>query len=287
MTPLLRALTVGDEIAEKTPRTWEWAPPLRIGLGRRRVNAYRFMGVIGYVAAVVVGGALAAIEHRSIAVLGILAAIDALLFLLVAVLTQRLMNEEYIVYFHHEIAIIVTSIGILRVMRAPLLPYLDVTTIGILVFLGFGRVGCLRVGCCYGKPVSFGVRYDASHVEAGFPAELQDVTLLPVQALESAIAFSVAAVGGLLVLHARPGIAMAWCVTAYGAARFFILEPLRGDPRPNWRGVSHAQWLAAGRAAAILIGMGTHTLPWSRPVGALACAPAAVALARASGGGAR
>lgn len=35
--------------------------------------------------------------------------------------------------------------------KLPKLAYLDVLAVGLLVGLGFGRIGCLMYGCCYGK----------------------------------------------------------------------------------------------------------------------------------------
>jgi phosphatidylglycerol:prolipoprotein diacylglycerol transferase len=36
--------------------------------------------------------------------------------------------------------------------KLPIRRYLDVIAIGLLVLLGFGRIGCFFSGCCYGKP---------------------------------------------------------------------------------------------------------------------------------------
>jgi prolipoprotein diacylglyceryltransferase len=39
----------------------------------------------------------------------------------------------------------------------PIIPYLDVTILVIGIFLVCGRIGCLMVGCCHGKPHRWGV----------------------------------------------------------------------------------------------------------------------------------
>lgn len=49
----------------------------------------------------------------------------------------------------------------LRRQRRPIRLYLDVLAIGLMVGLGFGRIGCFLSGCCYGKctDLPWGVRF--------------------------------------------------------------------------------------------------------------------------------
>lgn len=204
---------------------------------------------------------LGAISHQPATPIVAVTVIAAFVFVGVVCVAKWLTGTEYIVYFHHEIAILAASVGVLLILRAPILFYLDLTIIGVLIFMGFGRIGCLMVGCCYGRPARAGVRYGDHHVSSGFPAQLAGVTLTPVQAFESLTAFAVAALGARLVLTSEPGVALAWCIAAYGAARFFILEPLRGDARPHALGLSHAQWIAATRAAALLLAVAIGAIP--------------------------
>ena len=249
-----------------------WAPPVDLRFGSRRLNAYQLFGAIGFVAAAAVGLLLTAARGLPLAPAMLFVAVGACVFLLLVAATKLVTGTEYIVYFHHEIAILAAGAALLRGLGVPALPYLDLAMIGILVFLGFGRIGCLMVGCCHGRPAAAGVCYGPRHVEAGFPEELAGVRLVPVQALESATALLVAGWGTALALTAAPGSALAWCVVAYGASRFFMLEPLRGDRRPSAFGLSHAQWLAAVRAAVVLVAVGAGLLPFGAATFALAAA---------------
>lgn len=49
----------------------------------------------------------------------------------------------------------------LIVQKRSILLYLDILAIGLMVGLGFGRIGCFFSGCCYGKitDISWGVRF--------------------------------------------------------------------------------------------------------------------------------
>jgi hypothetical protein len=129
------------------------------------------------------------------------------------------------------------------VLGQPVLPYLDLTILGIGLFLVFGRIGCLMVGCCHGRPHRWGVCYRQEHADAGFPQYYVGVRLFPIQALESLFVFSVIALASWLVLTDHPpGEALAWYVVTYGVARFFF-EFARGDTgRPELFGFSEAQW---------------------------------------------
>ena len=70
-------------------------------------------------------------------------------------------GEERIIYYRHEIAVMVVAALLLWLLRQPLLPYLDVTILGIGMFLTCGRMGCFMVGCCHGRPHDWGVCYRA------------------------------------------------------------------------------------------------------------------------------
>jgi Prolipoprotein diacylglyceryl transferase len=171
----------------------------------------------------------------------VLAAVSA--FFGLAMFTKLLTGQERLIYYHHEIAVMVAAGALLWLLHQPMLPYLDVTLLGVGVFLACGRLGCLMVGCCHGVPHRWGVRYGAEHARAGFTPYYAGVRLFPVQAVESVWVFGLVVVGSVLVLEGRPpGSALAWYVVAYGLGRFGF-EFVRGDPeRPYLRGFSEAQW---------------------------------------------
>lgn len=56
---------------------------------------------------------------------------------------------------------IVTLALYLRALRVPVRRALDVLAVGLMLGLGFGRIGCLLNGCCFGRPTDlpWGVRF--------------------------------------------------------------------------------------------------------------------------------
>ena len=123
--------------------------------------------------------------------------------------------------------------------------------------LGLGRLGCLMVGCCHGRPGESGIRYRDEHAADGFSRLLVGVPLVPVQALESLWVFAVVAAGTLSLWGgSAPGAVLAGYTAAYCSGRFF-LEFLRGDSaRPYVWGFSEAQWTSALLLATVA-GAGT------------------------------
>jgi hypothetical protein len=134
---------------------------------------------------------------------------------------------------------------LLWLLRQPILPYLDLTILGIGVFLACGRIGCFMVGCCHGRPCRWGVCYSKEHAKAGFTSYYVGVRLFPVQLVESLWVFSITVVGIILVSHSRnPGEALAWYVIMYDTGRF-CFEFMRGDKdRSYYLGFSQPQWIS-------------------------------------------
>jgi hypothetical protein len=186
-------------------------------------------------------------------------------FLLLVTTTQILTGEERIIYYHHEIGVMIAAAFLLRVLHQPLLPYLDITILGIGTFLTFGRIGCLLVGCCHGRPCSWGVRYSEDHAAAGFPSYLVGVRLFPIQAVESLWVLCTVVVGTFFVWTGSVrGTALAWYVIIYGFARFFF-EFARGDAdRSYWLGFSQPQWLSLLLTGGVLWAEMAGILPFFR-----------------------
>jgi hypothetical protein len=136
----------------------------------------------------------------------------------------------------------------LWLLGQPVLPYLDVIILCIGVFLVCGRVGCLMVGCCHGRPHRWGVCYRKEHADAGFTPYFVGVRLFPVQAVESLWVFCIVTIGVTFVLNGHPsgaaGAALAWYVVTYDLGRF-CFEFLRGDPDRSYLwGFSQPQWIS-------------------------------------------
>jgi hypothetical protein len=160
------------------------------------------------------------------------------------------------VYYHHEISILVLCALLLYLLKLPVLPYLDITILGIGTFLAFGRIGCYSVGCCHGRPHKHGVKYGEAHVKAGFTWFYKDVPLLPVQLMESTYVFLTVIAGAILLFNqVAPGTVLIVYTVVYGLFRF-SMEYFRGDPdRPTRFGISEAQWTTL-LLTAITFGMG-------------------------------
>jgi len=196
-----------------------------------------------------------------------------LTFCSLMMVTKILAGDEIIVYYRHEISVAAMTALFLRLIGQPVLPYLDITVLGIGLFLACGRIGCLMVGCCHGRPWHWGVRYSDEHAHAGFPEYLVGVKLFPIQAVESIFALCVVAFGMVLVIKGYPpGSALVFYVVGYGWGRFCI-EFARGDTlrRYLW-GFSEAQWTSLLLGLAVIAGERAKVLPASTWHGAAAIA---------------
>lgn len=210
--------------------------------GRSR-SSFRIWGYMGLLSAILLGVFLVAIQDLSFGVLAVLTATGCATFLVLAMGTKIVTGEEKLIYYHHEVGILLATGVVLRLLGEPTLPYLELTLLAVGMFLAWGRVGCLMVGCCHGRPHSWGVRYGPAHVEDGFASHLTGARLFPIQLLESITVLGAVVWGTLLVVLGRPpGEALALYVMGYGAARF-VFEFARGDAdRPYYAGFSEAQW---------------------------------------------
>ena len=228
------------------------APRVEIRFCGRSWPAFQVCGLAGAVLGFALALVLAARTGLSVWLMAGLALASIGTFLSLAMATKIVTGRENLVYYHHEIAVIVGNGLLLRLIHRPVLPYLDLTILGIGAFLVCGRIGCLLVGCCHGRPSRWGIRYGKSHVDAGFTNYYEGVRLFPVQAMESAAVLLIVLTGAYLVLQkAPPGTALGWYAISYNAVRF-VLEFLRGDPeRPYLAGSSEPQWIALGLSLAV------------------------------------
>lgn len=247
-------------------------PRFRV-FGREWIG-FQVAGVAGLSAGL--GLALALADTCGLSQLVVLAifATGVLTFLALAMATKIVAGEEALTYYHHEIAVMAAVTLLVRATGNPVLPYLDITALGIGTLLAFGRVGCLWAGCCHGRPSRCGIRYGAAHVREGLPPYYAGVRLFPVQALESLLVSAIVAAGFVMLRSPVPGAVFAYYVVAYGAARF-ALEALRGDaPRPHWMGFSEAQWTSALVLCMVIAAEYRGALPFSPSHAALLVAVA-------------
>ncbi len=232
----------------------------RLLLFGRRGQAFHVCGSIGWVAGISLAVFLTRTAGLRVWVTAILALAALATFVGLTLFVKVLSGEENIVYYHHEIAVALVSAAVLWLLGQPVLPYLDAVFMGLGLFLACGRVGCLMVGCCHGRPHRWGVRYGPEHADAGFARPLAGVRFFPIQLVEAAFVAGLVAVGTVTLVHgAAPGWVVALYSVVYGLARFGF-EFLRGDTgRPYLGGFSEAQWttlvLMGATSAAELAGV--------------------------------
>jgi len=217
----------------------------QIHILERSASSYQVCGYTGLILGTLLGMILAAYKGLSLWTLIGLTGTSMLTFLTLVMITKIITGEEQIIYYHHEIAIMIMAAIFLWVLNQPVLPYLDITILGIGIFLVCGRVGCLMVGCCHGKPHKWGVCYRKEHADVGFTKHYVGVRLFPIQAAESIWVLFIVIVGTIIVLGKHPpGEALAWYVINYDIGRF-LFEFVRGDPeRPYYWGFSEGQWIS-------------------------------------------
>jgi len=226
-------------------------PKLHINCFHHKIHSFHFFGATGFICGTLLGMIVAEALHLNPYIILLLSATGAATFFILAFAAKQITGGETIVYYHHEIAIMIFCTGLLYFLKLPILRYLDITLLGIGVFLALGRIGCYSVGCCHGRPHKHGVKYGQQHVDAGFTWYYKDIPLLPVQLIESAYVFATVIVGTVLLLnHVTPGTLLVCYTVIYGLMRY-LLEFFRGDPeRPQWYGLSEAQWTTLVLVAA-------------------------------------
>ena len=212
---------------------------------RRPRPAFQVCGYTGVVIAVILAMVLAIYLSLALWVMTAIVVAAVLTFFGLVMATKIITGEEQIIYYHHEIAVMIVAALLLWLLGQPLLPYLDLTILGIGMFLTCGRVGCLMVGCCHGRPHSWGVRYRQEHAASGFTHYYVGVRLFPIQAIESLWVLCIVIAGVIFLLNGYPsGTALAWYVVTYDVGRF-CFEFVRGDPdRPYLWGYSQGQWIS-------------------------------------------
>lgn len=219
----------------------------------RSLSSFKVLGYSGLALAILLTMTLVTYQSLFPWVMVGLILSAVLTFFGLAMVTKIITGEERLIYYHHEIAVMIVTTVLLWLLRQPILPYLDVTILGVGLFLACGRVGCLMVGCCHGWPHRWGVCYRKKHADAGFTPYYIGVRLFPIQALELLWVFGIVLVGSVLVLNGRPsGEALSWYVVTYGVGRF-CFEFVRGDSERSYLwGYSEAQWVSLFLMCAVV-----------------------------------
>ena len=219
------------------------SPRFAIRVLGNSVLSFHFWGILGFICGVTLGIILTLRQGLPLWVLGIMSLCGAATFFAHVYIQKWIAGNEKLVYYRHEIAILSINSFMLWLIHQPVLPFLDITLLGVGTFLAFGRVGCYNVGCCHGKPCKIGVVYKQEHANEGFPQYYVGIRMFPLPLIESFFVVITVVIGVWLFLSPFPkGTVLIWYTAFYGTVRF-ILEFFRGDPeRPYFLGLSEAQW---------------------------------------------
>jgi hypothetical protein len=238
-----------------------------VHVGDRALPAFQVCGAAGFAAGIALACALAPQRDLSVPVVVGMAVLTATGFFLLAMGTKVITGEESLTFYHHAVMTLVASAVAASLAGAPVVAHLDLAALGLGTFLACGRVGCLVVGCCHGRPWSHGVRYGAEHAAEGFPEYLVGVRLFPLAAVEGAGVLVADVVFAVVWLSGAPhGTALGGLAVTYACGRF-VLEFARGDADRHFlAGFSEAQWSSLAVTVIAAAAAAGGALPWSLPV---------------------
>ena len=221
----------------------------------RSTNWFQACGYIGLAFAIALTMVLVWHQDLSYLLMGAIILTAVLTFLGLSAWSEFRTGRPRLIYYRYLLAVMGSVAALLFTLGYPLLPYLDITILGIGLFAAFGRIGCLMIGCCHGRQYKWGVRYHKGRAAPDFPEHLFGIRLFPIQAVESFWVFAVVLMGAMQVVGGRPaGSALSTYIVAYALGRF-CFEFLRGDTRRHYfRGFSEAQWTSLLLIAAVVMG---------------------------------
>jgi len=147
------------------------------------------------------------------------------------------------------------------------LRYLDILAVMVPIVIFFTRVGCLCVGCCFGKPTDFFIHLNFTNPASTAWLSYPGTALHATQVYNMANAVVMWGVVLLVYRHRKfYGQAAAAFFIYYGISRFFI-EFLRGDVD---RGIWFGGALSTGQIAmifAVIGGVAIWLLRRGHPIG--------------------
>ncbi|KKL08650.1 hypothetical protein LCGC14_2573730 [marine sediment metagenome] len=150
-----------------------------------------------------------------------------------------------------------------------LLALIDAAALGGTLAHVAGRIGCLTLGCCFGRPSAspLAVCYDNPLAKAARTAGLRGIPIHPVPLYEALFLLGLFLLLNVIALTgSREGVPAAVYLITYGSGRF-LLEFLRYNPADDYIGpLPRNQWLSllqAGAGVALLVALGTASGPAS------------------------
>jgi phosphatidylglycerol:prolipoprotein diacylglycerol transferase len=187
-----------------------------------------------------------------------------------------------IVFYGAVVAAIVVFLYYTRVHQLPPWRVLDALAPASALGIGFGRIGCLLNGCCWGKRTDgwWGIRFPKDsipwrhQVEQGWlePGATASLTVQPTQIYLALAGFALMA---LLMWYyprrRREGQVMVLLMVGYAVTRF-ALEYLRDDVPPLADGLTVSQNISVALlVAGIGLGVYVSRRPVQKPVEPAAC----------------
>lgn len=162
---------------------------------------------------------------------------------------MSVLGSEGFVVYGGIIMGVLTAIVYCRIKKLDFMKYFDLCAPSISLAQGFGRIGCLLAGCCYGRATDawYGIVFPESALA---PA---GVKLIPTQIISSVGNFAIMAV--LLWYYKRAkhtGNVGAMYMLLYGIGRFLV-EMLRNDSRGAVGMLSTSQFISLFIVAGALV----------------------------------
>lgn len=142
-----------------------------------------------------------------------------------------------------------------HVKKLNFLRYFDLVMPSVALAQGFGRIGCLLAGCCYGRETSsaFHIIFTESQIAPN------GVPLIPTQIISSVADFAHFALLLWLTKRVKGDGQVAGCYLIFYSVGRTLIEMLRNDPRGGVGGLSTSQFISlfiflAGVAMVIVCG---------------------------------
>lgn len=229
---------VGQRLAERVNRGFDAIVCPFVRFGSRRVDSWRFCSLAAFGTATVVWVAL--VLARGLPIAAVLAPplVSATIF---GVRRRQIITSRRgarLVLHRHVAANAAVLVPLLSVLDSLTWSVFDAMTTALLVGAAVGRLGCLRSGCCTGRPSAIGPRYPwLGSGHRRWPVQLLDSGICVLLAIATAVC---AAAG------AHPGTGTAVGLGGYLAIRF-LLDELR-DERARVPGHTEAQRVAMAAA---------------------------------------
>ena len=150
-------------------------------------------------------------------------------------------GSGFVVYGGIILALVVNLIY-LRLRKKNFLEYFDLIAPSVSIAQGFGRIGCLLAGCCYGRITTM----DKMHIifPEGSLCDLPGVPLVPTQIIMSVGNFIIGGILFLLDLKLKRRGQVGACYLILYAAGRFAVEFLRFDHRGSVGVFSTSQFIS-------------------------------------------